>query len=92
MIFNQVLYYPQTNKGVITINANIPFILFYELEKDDLNNIVNLSNNLIMFDRQLKEIEDKYFLDLRNMSYCEVVEFIEVLDQKLFELIESKSA
>ncbi len=77
---------------MIIINPNIPFILFYDLEQEDLMDVVNLTNNLIMFNSQLKELESKYSLDLYNKSYIEVLETIQNLDNKLFELIESKSA
>ncbi|MNG30721.1 hypothetical protein D3C84_1163930 [compost metagenome] len=62
------------------------------MEQKDLMDVVNLTNNLIMFDDQMKVLESKYSLGFRVLNYDELLVLIKDLDNKLFELIESKGA
>lgn len=85
-----MLYYFQTIKGVFIIVIDIDLLLSSEFDKSDVNKAINLTNNLIMFNRQLREIEEKYSLELHHLTYNEMLEVINNLDQRLFELIEGK--
>ena len=69
---------------------DIAAVLLTDIECSDVGKAIDLTNNLIMFNSQLEELESKYSLELKNKSYKEVLRTIENLDQKLFELIESR--